>query len=83
MIKFIECLEGTHWENEATISRKVNEIIKYINNNENKNNNYISKDKIREKIKEIHGYTFMSLEEREQQDYAITKLEELLEDENE
>ena len=41
---------------------------------------YISKDKIKEKIKEIENYTYMSNEEMKQQDYAIVKLEELLEE---
>lgn len=39
MIKFIENLEGTAWENEAAIARKVNEIIEYLNNKEQENNN--------------------------------------------
>lgn len=80
MIKYINSLDtGGQFETDFILARKINEIIKYLNDNKIKNNNYISKDKIREKIKEIHDYTFMSLEEREQQDYAITKLEELLE----
>lgn len=40
---------------------------------------FISKDKIREKIKEIENYTYMSNEEMRQHDYAIIKLDELLE----
>lgn len=50
---------------------------------ERKLKNSISKDKIKEKIKEIHNYTFMSNEEMRQQEYAIIKLEELLEENNE
>ena len=42
---------------------------------------YISKDKIREKIKEIQNYTFMNEEEIRQQDYAIERLKELFEEE--
>ena len=42
---------------------------------------YISKDKIKAKIKEIQNYTFMSEEEITQQDYAIERLKELLEEE--
>lgn len=41
---------------------------------------YISKDKIREKIKEIMGYTFTLVEERHCQDYACDRLKELLEE---
>ena len=39
MIKFIECLEGTNWENDVIIARKVNEIIEYLNKKEQENNN--------------------------------------------
>lgn len=53
-------------------------LMKSVNINEEIERDFISKDKIRDKIKEIHDYTFMSLEERDQQDYAMTKLEELL-----
>lgn len=81
MIKYINSLDtGGQMEADYILAKKINEIIHYINDNEIKSKNYITKDKIREKIKEIHDYTFMSLEERKQQDYAISKLEELLEE---
>lgn len=74
--------------NEIIHYLNTNEIHKDCNKHEETlkdvqrqiNNLYIGKEKIRDKIKEIHDYTFMSLEEREKQDYAISKLEELLED---
>ena len=50
------------------------DLKKYIKNN------YISKDKIREKMREIMGYTFTTNEERHSQDYAYDRLKELLED---
>lgn len=43
--------------------------------------NYISKDKIKEKMEEIMNYTYMSKEERQQQNYAYDRLKELLEEE--
>ena len=42
--------------------------------------NYISKDKIREKMREIMGYTISSSEERHCQNYAYDRLKELLEE---
>lgn len=42
--------------------------------------NFVSKDKIREKIKEIESYAFTSEEEKNQQDYAIKRINELLEE---
>lgn len=42
--------------------------------------NFISKDTIREKIKEISSYTIHDKEEERQQDYAIERLKELLEE---
>lgn len=42
--------------------------------------NMISKDKIKEKMKEIMNYTYMSSEERQQQNYAYDRLKELLEE---
>lgn len=44
--------------------------------------NYISKDKIREKMKEIMGYAFTTSEERHCQNYAYDRLKELLEELN-
>lgn len=41
-------------------------------------NNYISKDKIREKRQEIMSYAYTSAEERHCQDYACDRLQELL-----
>ena len=41
---------------------------------------YISKDKIREKMREIMGYTISSSEERHCQNYAYDRLKELLEE---
>ena len=43
-------------------------------------NNYISKDKIRKKMREIMGYTISSSEERHCQNYAYDRLKELLEE---
>ena len=43
--------------------------------------NYIHKDKIREKMREIMGYTFTTSEERQCQNYAYDRLKELLEEE--
>lgn len=40
--------------------------------------NYVSKDKIKEKIEEITSYAYTSAEERDCQDYAIQVLKELL-----
>ena len=40
--------------------------------------NYISKDKIKEKIEEITSYAYTSAEERDCQDYAIQLLKEVL-----
>lgn len=45
--------------------------------------NYISKDKIREKMNEIMSYTISSSEERHCQNYAYDRLKELLGEENE
>ena len=42
--------------------------------------NIISKDKIREKMREIMGYTISSSEERHCQNYAYDRLKELLEE---
>ena len=39
---------------------------------------FVPKNKIKDKINEIHNYTFMSEKERNAQDYAICKLQELL-----
>lgn len=55
------------------INCKTNEITKL-------SNDFISKDKIREKMREIMGYTFTTSEERYSQDYAYDRLKELLED---
>ena len=55
------------------INCKTNEITKL-------SNDFISKDKIREKMREIMGYTFTTNEERHSQDYAYDRLKELLED---
>lgn len=46
--------------------------------NRNDMSNYISKDKIKEKIEEITSYAYTSAEERDCQDYAIQVLKELL-----
>ena len=48
--------------------------------NEQLDTNCISKDKIREKIKEIESYAFTSEEEKNQQDYAIKRINEMLEE---
>lgn len=64
-------------------NEELDEKFKYAVPDEIVDELYISKDKIREKIKEIHNYTFMSNEEMRQQEYAIIKLEELLEENNE
>lgn len=45
--------------------------------------NYIRKDKIKEKIEEIKNYTYTSKEERQCQNYAIDRLKELMEVDNE
>lgn len=45
-----------------------------------KPDDYISKDKIREKREEIQSYAFTSEEEKNQQDYAIARFNELLEE---
>ena len=42
---------------------------------------YIPKDKIRDKLDEIMSYTFTSIEERHQQNYAYDRIRELLEEE--
>ena len=55
------------------INCKTNEITKLTND-------FISKDKIREKMEEIMGYTFTTSEERHCQDYAYDRLKELLKD---
>ena len=44
---------------------------------------YIPKDKIRDKLDEIMSYTFTSIEERHQQNYAYDRIRELLEEEGE
>lgn len=41
-------------------------------------NDFVSKDKIKEKIEEITSYAYTSAEERDCQDYAIQVLKELL-----
>ena len=43
--------------------------------------NSIPKDKIRDKLDEIMSYTFTSIEERNQQNYAYDRIRELLEEE--
>ncbi|MBO7611758.1 MAG: hypothetical protein J6T23_06060 [Elusimicrobia bacterium] len=43
---------------------------------------YISKDKIKEKIEEIKNYTYTSKEERQCQNYTIDRLKELMEVDN-
>ena len=45
-----------------------------------KPDDYISKDKIREKRNEIQSYAFTSEEEKSKQDYAIARFNELLEE---
>ena len=42
--------------------------------------NFVQKDKIREKMREIMGYTISSSEERHCQNYAYDRLKELLEE---
>lgn len=44
------------------------------------NKKFIAVDKIKEKMEEIMNYTYMSSEERQQQNYAYDRLKELLEE---
>lgn len=44
------------------------------------NNDIIQKEKIRDKLDEIMSYTFTSIEERHQQNYAYDRIKELLEE---
>lgn len=83
MIEYIYSLDtGGQFETDAVLVRKINEIIRYINDNKIENNNYISKDKIRDKIKELENQedwyreysSVFELEDR------IRELKELLEE---
>ena len=56
-------------------------ICKHECKEKNLHDNYVSKDKIREMIKEIGTYTFDSEEEIKKFDYCIYILNELLEGE--
>lgn len=51
MIKYINSLDtGGQLETDYILAKKINEIIHYINDNEIKSKNYITKDKIKIKI---------------------------------
>lgn len=84
MIKFINSLDtGGQWETDYLLARKINEIIKYINDNEIKNNDYISKDKLREKIKKAKCYAWHNKDDQYWVNEIIESFEELLEVEDE
>lgn len=72
----VEYIENLQKENALLLANNNGyfDLKKYLENN------YVQKDKIREKMKEIMGYTFTTSEERYCQDYAYDRLKELLED---
>ena len=66
-------------ENQVLIDDIKDHRIVYIDTPEFEEK-FISKDKIREKMREIMGYTFTTSEERHCQNYAYDRLKELLEE---
>ena len=77
--KVIEQQQKEIKENQVLIDDIKDHRIVYIDTPEFEEK-FISKDKIREKMREIMGYTFTTSEERHCQNYAYDRLKELLEE---
>ena len=77
--KVIEQQQKEIKENQVLIDDIKDHRIVYIDTPEFEEK-FISKDKIREKMREIIGYTFTTSEERHCQNYAYDRLKELLEE---
>ena len=77
--KVIEQQQKEIKENQVLIDDIKDRRIVYIDTPEFEEK-FISKDKIREKMREIMGYTFTTSEERHCQNYAYDRLKELLEE---
>lgn len=70
----VEYIENLQKENALLLANNNGyfDLKKYLENN------YVQKDKIREKRQEIMSYAYTSAEERNCQDYACDRLQELL-----